>query len=119
MTDLWQHLGRFQEDLVVVCEPLRILVLLGWPAHEWSAYIDCSTNLLLTVSVVNSYAPTLDSVLVVLDNNVDLPTDGKPIKHTRASSQGSQFYCRKWDVPPDFRTSNPSPFADFLSGSSN
>jgi hypothetical protein len=41
----------------------------------------------LTVNVVNSYAPTLDSVFVVLDSKVDLPTEGKPIKHTRASDQ--------------------------------
>lgn len=41
---------------------------------------------LRTVNVVNSYAPIADSVLVVFDSNVDLPTDGNPIKHTRASA---------------------------------
>jgi len=39
-----------------------------------------------TVKVVNSYAPTLDSVFVVLDNRVDFPTDGNPIRQTRAST---------------------------------
>lgn len=38
-----------------------------------------------TVNVVNSYAPTLLAVFVVLLSNVDFPTDGKPIRHTRAS----------------------------------
>lgn len=47
------------------------------------------------MSVVNAYAATSDSVVVILDNKEDLPTDGKPIKATRAS--------------PDFVTSNPSP----------
>jgi hypothetical protein len=39
----------------------------------------------MAVSVVNSYAAASDSVAVILESNVDLPTDGKPTRPTRAS----------------------------------
>jgi len=79
-----------------------------------------------TVRVVNSYAAASDAVCVALLSNVDFesknenfedkifplertdtfPTDGNPIKATRAS--------------PDFCTSNPVPAApDFAVGSSS
>lgn len=82
----------------------------------------------MQVKVVNSYPAASLSVFVKVDNNVDcnyeikkfistqqwnyrlknyytFPTDGNPIKATRAS--------------PDFKTSNPSPFSPFLAGSNN
>ena len=60
----------------------------------------------MQVNVVNSYEATQDSVLVKVDNNVDFPTDGKPIIATLAS--------------PLFMTSKPSPFSPpFPEGSNN
>lgn len=49
----------------------------------------------MAVSVVNEYAATSDLVLVILERNVDLPTEGKPTSAIRAS--------------PDLETSNPAP----------
>lgn len=51
----------------------------------------------MAVSVVKEYAATSDFVLVTLDKNVDLPTDGNPTRAIRAS--------------PDFETSKPVPAA--------
>jgi hypothetical protein len=39
----------------------------------------------MAVSVVNAYAATSLFVLVILDRNVDLPTEGKPTRAMRAS----------------------------------
>lgn len=47
------------------------------------------------VRVVNSYAATSDFVSVSVLSRVDLPTEGKPMRATRAS--------------PNLATSNPSP----------
>ena len=46
------------------------------------------------------YAATTLSVVVTVERRVDLPTDGNPIRATRAS--------------PDFITSKPSPLAPDL-----
>lgn len=59
---------------------------------------------------------------MVFDNKVDFPTDGKPIIHTRASESKLSTVLRKKqskvsNIPPDFKTSKPSPLADFFSGS--
>lgn len=39
----------------------------------------------MAVSVVKAYEATSLFVLVILDKNVDFPTDGKPTRATRAS----------------------------------
>lgn len=39
----------------------------------------------MAVRVVKAYEATSDLVLVTLDKNVDLPTDGKPTSAIRAS----------------------------------
>ncbi len=49
----------------------------------------------IAVSVVKEYAATAAFVFVILERNVDLPTDGKPTSAIRAS--------------PDFETSKPAP----------
>lgn len=49
----------------------------------------------MAVRVVNEYAATSDLVFVILDKNVDLPTEGKPTRAILAS--------------PDFETSKPAP----------
>jgi hypothetical protein len=40
----------------------------------------------MAVSVVNSYEAASEAVFVVSESSVDFPTDGKPIKATRASA---------------------------------
>lgn len=60
----------------------------------------------IQVNVVNSYAATSDFVVVIVDNNVDFPTLGKPIKHTLAfpyretsnPSAKSQDILFIWDI---------------------
>jgi len=52
----------------------------------------------MAVSVVNEYAATSDLVFVILERNVDLPTEGNPTSAIRAS--------------PDLETSNPAPPPD-------
>src|SRR5947207_16472 len=49
----------------------------------------------MAVSVVNAYAATSDFVFVILERNVDFPTEGNPTSAIRAS--------------PDFDTSKPDP----------
>jgi len=39
----------------------------------------------IAVSVVNSYAAASETVFVILDRNVDFPTEGKPMSAIRAS----------------------------------
>lgn len=52
---------------------------------NWKLFIFFSILLPgIQVNVVNSYAATSDFVVVIVDNNVDFPTLGKPIKHTLA-----------------------------------
>ena len=49
------------------------------------------------MSVVKEYAATSDFVLVILERNVDFPTEGKPTRAILAS--------------PDLETSKPEPGA--------
>lgn len=57
------------------------------------------------VKVVNSYAADRDSVSVIEDKRVDLPTEGNPIIQTLAL--------------PNLLTSNPYPFAPLPVGYSS
>ncbi len=71
----------------------------GFDSQEWSCSHDPKRTSMtpgMQVRVVNSYAATALSVLVIFPRSVDLPTEGNPTKATRAS--------------PDFWTSNPSPY---------
>lgn len=119
---LSRHPARSLAGREAVSEHLRTRARLGSPGERKQScqLARSSGRPQLTVRVVNSYAPTLDSVLVVFDNRVDLPTEGKPIRQTRASVREideERSRCTVKDIPPDFRTSKPSPLADFLSGS--
>lgn len=64
-------------------------------SRTWISAPPYSSTPGMAVSVVKEYAATSDLVLVILDKNVDFPTDGKPTSAIRAS--------------PDFVTSKPDP----------